>query len=425
MAMVIHKINPIKPIRPKLTRVVAYCRVSSDKEAMLHSISAQVSYYSQYIQATPGWLYTGVYADTGITGTKDNRQEFQRMLVDCRAGKIDMVITKSISRFARNTVTLLQTVRELKELGVDVFFEEQNIHSISGDGELMLTILASYAQEESRSVSENCKWRIRNRFAVGDAPAVSVYGYQIVDNQYVIDEKEALVIRLIFEKHAQGMGAWSIANMLDQLGVKAPYTNRWNGSTIRYMLRNERYIGDLLLQKSFVESHITKRQVINRGELEKYYVEQACPAIISKELFIRSQEVSEAQTYGNEPGEGTEGNFFKGKIICPHCAKAYKRKKAHGKYAWNCATFLRKGKNYCHGKQIPEDTLWDLVFELVGEEAVDIIDRILVPAPNRLDFVLKSGAHIEKEWEDHSRKDSWNPEMRRQAAENGRKRCRI
>ena len=420
--MVIHKLNPIKPVMPKLSCVAAYCRVSSDKEAMLHSISAQISYYSELIQRNPGWVYGGVYADTGITGTKEARTEFQRLLEDCRAGKIDMIITKSISRFARNTVTLLETVRELKALDVDVYFEEQNIHSTSGDGELMLTILASFAQEESRSVSENCKWRIRSRFAAGDAPAVRVYGYQIVDNQYIIVEREALVIRLIFEKHAQGMGAWSIAHMLDLLGVKAPYSDRWNGATIRYMLRNERYMGDLLLQKSFVESHITKKQVLNRGELNKYYVEQACPPIISKELFLRSQAVSEAQTYGNEPGEGTEGHFFKRKIICPKCGKAYKRKKAHGKYAWNCATFLRQGKNYCHGKQIPEDILWDVVFDLVGEEKVDIIDQILVPAPNKLTFVLRNGVQVDRDWIDHSRRDSWNAEMRMQAAEFGRKR---
>ena len=152
---------------PWRKRVAAYARVSSGKDAMLHSLSAQVSYYSEHIQSHPEWEYAGVYVDEALTGTKDNREGFQRLLADCRAGKVDMVLTKSISRFARNTVTLLETVRELKTLGADVYFEEQNIHSLSGDGELMLTILASYAQEESRSVSENCKWRIRKKFQQG------------------------------------------------------------------------------------------------------------------------------------------------------------------------------------------------------------------------------------------------------------------
>ena len=152
----------------QLKRVATYARVSSGKDAMLHSLSAQVSHYSQKIQAHKGWQYIGVYTDEAATGTKEDRSGFQRLLADCRAGHIDMIMTKSISRFARNTVTLLETVRELKTLGVDVFFEEQNLHSTSADGELMLTILASYAQEESRSVSENCKWRIRKGFERGE-----------------------------------------------------------------------------------------------------------------------------------------------------------------------------------------------------------------------------------------------------------------
>ncbi|EYE89105.1 resolvase, partial [Fervidicella metallireducens AeB] len=156
----------IKPISKK--RVAAYARVSSGKDAMLHSLSAQISYYSSFIQKHIEWEFAGVYADEAITGTKDERPEFQRMLDDCRMGKIDMIITKSISRFARNTVTLLETVRELKDLNVDVYFEKENIHSLSGDGELMLTILASFAQEESRSVSENIKWRIRKGFKEGE-----------------------------------------------------------------------------------------------------------------------------------------------------------------------------------------------------------------------------------------------------------------
>ena len=158
---------PVRPSLQRLTNVAAYARVSSGKDAMLHSLAAQVSYYSDLIQKHPGWRYAGVYADEAMTGTKDNREEFQRLLADCRAGKIDMVITKSVSRFARNTVTSLETVRELKAMGVDVYFEEQKIHSMSGDGELMLTILSAFAQEESRSASDNQKWRIRKAFENG------------------------------------------------------------------------------------------------------------------------------------------------------------------------------------------------------------------------------------------------------------------
>jgi site-specific DNA recombinase len=177
----IKRVEPSMPQIPVRKRVAAYARVSSGKDAMLHSLSAQVSYYSGYIQRRRGWEYVGVYADEALTGTKDERPEFQRLMNDCRDGKIDMVITKSIARFARNTVTMLEAVRELKSLGVDVYFEKENIHSLSGDGEVMLTILASYAQEESRSVSENCKWRVRKMFAQGRTNNGVMLGYRLID----------------------------------------------------------------------------------------------------------------------------------------------------------------------------------------------------------------------------------------------------
>ena len=171
---------------PRAKRVAAYARVSSGKDAMLHSLSAQVSYYSKLIQNHGGWEYAGVYADEPLTGTKDNRENFQRLLADCRNGKVDMILTKSVSRFARNTLTLLETVRELKNLGVDVYFEEQNIHSATSDGELMLTILASYAQEESLSASENQKWRVRQQFQNGKPWRGFMMGYRYDGEKYII-----------------------------------------------------------------------------------------------------------------------------------------------------------------------------------------------------------------------------------------------
>ena len=198
----------IVPKPPKLEqkkRVAAYARVSSGKDAMLHSLSAQVSYYSDLIQNHDDWLYVGVYADEAKTGTKESRADFQRLIADCRAGKIDMVITKSISRFARNTVTLLQTVRDFKAWEVDIFFEEQNIHTMSGDGELMLTILASYAQEESRSASENQKWRIRKSYEKGELVQWHIqYGYNITKDKIEINPEQAEVVRNIFDRAIAG-----------------------------------------------------------------------------------------------------------------------------------------------------------------------------------------------------------------------------
>ena len=174
----IHKIKAEKRQNlPARTRTAAYARVSDGKETMLHSLAAQVEYYSDLIRGNPDWDYAGVFADEALTGIKDSRPEFQRLLSACRSGLVDMVITKSISRFARNTVTLLKTVRELKELGVDIWFEEQKIHTLSADGELLLTILAGYSQEESRSVSENCKWRVRKNFSEGKVGGMKMLGY--------------------------------------------------------------------------------------------------------------------------------------------------------------------------------------------------------------------------------------------------------
>ena len=202
MNRVIEKVAFPVPTAPKLTRVAAYARVSSAKDTMLHSLSAQVSHYNSLIQQHPGWIFCGVYADEGLTGTKADRENFQRMLADCRAGKIDMIVTKSISRLARNTVTLLETVRELKDLGVDVYFEEQNIHSLSADGELMLTILASYAQEESLSASENQKWRVKQKFSNGQPWRTYMLGYRYDGEQLVIVPEEAEIVRSIFAECA-------------------------------------------------------------------------------------------------------------------------------------------------------------------------------------------------------------------------------
>lgn len=199
MARVITKIEK-KDVLPTQKRVAAYARVSCGRDEMLHSLAAQVKYYTSLIQSNPAWKFISVFADEAYTGTKANRPQFQQMLADCRAGKIDMIITKSISRFARNTITLLETVRELKGLGVDVWFEEQNLHSISADGELMLTILASYAQEESLSVSENCKWRIRNNYKEGIPNTFRILGYDFKKGNVTVNEQEAEIVKIIFNK---------------------------------------------------------------------------------------------------------------------------------------------------------------------------------------------------------------------------------
>ena len=247
MDRIIKRVDFPKIMQPQALKVCAYTRVSSGKNAMLHSLSAQISHYSEMIQSHIGWAYCGVYSDEALTGTKSDREGFQQMLTDCRAGKIDMVITKSISRFARNTVTLLETVRELKNLGIDVFFEEQNIRTMSADGELMLTILASYAQEESRSVSENQKWRVKRNFEAGIPWNGRMLGYRMQEGKYCIIPEEAELVRRIYREFLDGMGRNRIAARLNEEGIQPTrYGEEWHPQTIAKILRNYAYTKVLL-----------------------------------------------------------------------------------------------------------------------------------------------------------------------------------
>ena len=213
----VSKIEAKTPTVPTRKRVAAYARVSEEKGRTLHSLSAQVSFYSSFIQKHPEWGYVGVYADSGMTGTSSDRNEFQRLLADCNAGKIDIVLVKSISRFARNTVDLLETVRHLRDIGVEVRFEKERINSLSGDGELMLSILASFAQEESRSTSENVKWAIRKGFKEGRGNQFCLYGYHWDGNEYHIVPEEAEIVRLIFSNFLKGLSAEQTEKQLDSM----------------------------------------------------------------------------------------------------------------------------------------------------------------------------------------------------------------
>ena len=244
-------------------RVAAYARVSSGKDAMLHSLSAQISYYSKLIQKTPGWEYVGVYADEAMTGTKETRREFNWMLEDCKTRKIDMLITKAVSRFARNTVTTLEVVRELKGLGIAVYFEKEKIHSMSGDGELMLSILSSFAQEESLSVSENCKGRIRGKFKQGIPASHPILGYKYIDGNLEIIPEEARIVQMIFKLYLDDMGTNAIMKHLIKLKIPTKFGGRWQESSIMRIIKNEKYIGNLLLQKSYRSDHITKKKCVN------------------------------------------------------------------------------------------------------------------------------------------------------------------
>ena len=413
-------------------RVAAYTRVSSGKDTMLHSLSAQVSYYSKYIQEHPGWVYCGVYSDEAITGTKESRKNFQKLLEDCKAGKIDLVITKSISRFARNTVTLLENIRELKLLGVGVFFEEQNINTLTADGELMITILASYAQEESLSASENAKWRIHKDFEQGILPknVQNIYGYKRTeDGGFEIIPEEAKVVQEIYNLYLDGFGFLKIAKHLNKLGVSSNTRENWSDKKVKYILSNEKYVGDLLLQKSFVVDHLTKKCKNNNGEKPQYYVKDNHPGIVSRDIYEAVQEeIKRRQLKYGKQFTIVPTYIFTGKIQCGLCRKNYRRKIIRGKPIWRCPTFDRFGKKECPSKQIPEDILIELTMEVLGRKGADInyfnkhISKIFLPSADRIIFEFADGHTIEKTWQNRSRSESWTDEMKEKARQHTLKR---
>lgn len=322
---------------------------------------------------------------------------------------------------------MLETAREMKSIGVDIWFEEQNIHTMSADGELMLTILASYYQEESLSVSENCKWRIRRRFADGEIVGLNfMFGYNIADGKIQKDSEQAEVVEMMYSDYISGMGSMQIAKKLTAMGVPTYFGGKWNCSRVIDILKNEKYTGSALLQKTFISDHLTKRKTKNRGELPQYYAEATHPAIVSNETFERAQQImAERKDYYKL--ENRSGNVypFTGKIVCGRCGKSYRRKTTVTQITWQCATYLQHGKSACHAKQIPERVLYELSADVLGIDEFDArmfadeIEQIRVPRANHVTFVFTDGHTIEKKWNDRSRGESWTAEMREAARERG------
>lgn len=421
---------------PKITKTAAYCRVSSEKDSMLHSLSAQVGYYNDLIQKTPGWTFAGIFADEAKTGTKDNRPGWQELLQKCRNGEVDMIITKSISRFSRNTIDCLSAVRELKEAGVDVYFEEQRIHSLSGEGELMLTVLASFAQEESRSCSENQKWRIRKEFLEGKPWNGRMLGYKKNNGGLVIVPEEAETVRRIFEAYLNGKGFIAIANELNKSGTKKWTSSDWHFTAIDKILKNPAYMGCLLLQRTFRENHITKKKRDNKGELPKYRVEDAHEAIVSKEMFaaVQAERERRRQKFKGGVVEVRQPTLFTHRIKCPYCGAYYRRKTTASGVVWICQTFNTIGKSACpFSKQIPEQKLIEAVcgaldttllsFELIDNR----IRQIEAYENNLMRIELADGETKEVVWKDRSRAESWTDEMkeaaRKKALERSKAKC--
>lgn len=430
----ISKIEPAVPAIIPKKKVAAYARVSMQSERMLHSLSAQVSYYSNLIQKNPDWKYVGVYADDFISGTNTvKRDEFKRMLEDCESGKIDIILTKSISRFARNTVDLLETVRHLRSLGIEVRFEKENINSISGDGELMLSILASFAQEESRSISENVKWGTRKRFEQGIPNGhFRVYGYRWENDELVIVPEEAAIVKRIFQNFLDGKSRLETERELAAEGIKTRDGCRWVDSNIKVVLTNITYTGNLLLQKEYISDPITKHRRKNRGELPQYYVENTHPAIIDKATFDYVQnEIARRKKLGALANKSLNTSCFTGKIKCPYCGLSYMHNKRikNGcrQEFWTCGSLKKKGCHCSVGGSINHKNLRKVCAEILGLDEfndnvfLEQVDHIEVPKRYMLEFHMADGSIITKDCPNTGHQDCWTEEYRAKTSEKRRK----
>ena len=410
--MKITAIDTNKKGTPALKRVAGYARVSVDTFNSAHSLDAQSAYLKKRITSTPGWVDGGVFIDLGITGTKTDRPGFIALMEKCEKGEVDVIVTKSISRFCRNTVDLLSTVRHLKDIGVEVIFDENNISTFSYTGEMVLTFLASQAQEESRSISENVLWSIRKKFERGEGIPHDLLGYRWNGSGYEIIEDEAEIVREIFSLYLTGIGPREISRLLRERGIKGLRGSPMSVNTVTSILRQEKYMGDSILQKTFTADHITHSKRRNRGERDRYYAEGTHPPIITAETFNEVQtEIERRRNAGSlECNWKIEKSPFTSNVICRECGRTFRRKSSRQKNGmmyckWTCGERIdRRRGSGCTSKSIPEWALYSLTSEILGKEdftAEDFdesIDHIQGGSYHEVTFVMRDGREITKKW---------------------------
>jgi len=361
-------IEPTKILEQKKKRVCAYARVSSVSEAQGDSLENQTTYYKELIEDNLEYEFVGIFADYGLTGTKDDRAEFQKMLALARDHKIDRILTKSISRFARNTTIILEVVRELKTLNVEVIFEKENISSLDGDCELMLTVLSSFAQEESKNVSDNIKWRYKRKFEQGEVAINTTRFLGYDKDQYgdlVINRRQAEIVERIFNECVNGKGTFVIAKELTNAGIPTITGGDWTPSTILNILKNEKYKGDAKLQKTYSKDHLSKKKCTNHGEVDSYYIEDNHSPIVTKEIWEEAQRQIHLRAYarGNIDNEKYQNRYpLTGMLFCSKCQATLRRRtwnSAHDckKIMWQCSTYIMEGKKSCSGTVIEDEVI--------------------------------------------------------------------
>lgn len=360
-------IPPIAEQSKKL-RVAAYARVSSDSADQLNSFATQVAYYTDFIQSKEEWEFAGLYADEAVSGTTaGKRDDFQRLLADCRAGKIDRILVKSISRFARNTIDCLQTVRELEQLGVTVEFEKEDIDTGNMGSEMLLSFLGSVAQEESLSISKSLKWSYRRRMESGDFITCSApFGYRLEGNTLIPNPQEAVIVKYIFRSYLEGK---SIEEIVRELNIRFP-DSQWHYIRVRYILTNEKYIGDSLTQKKYTPDSFPLHRQKNRGQVKKYYFYNSHPGIIEKDMFQKTQELLKLKSsFHFSEGVHTASCFSK-LIRCGICDSTLRRCTSKNGIYWTCRKHL-KGIEFCSLKRIQEQEIMssflNLYHKLLGQ----------------------------------------------------------
>lgn len=361
--------------------MAAYCRVSTDSDEQATSYEAQVSHYTEQITRNPEWAFAGIYADDGISGTNTKkREEFNRMIADCMDGRIDMIITKSISRFARNTLDCLKYIRQLKDRNIPVFFEKENINALDAKGKVLLTIMASLAQQESQSLSQNVKLGLQFRYQRGEVQVnhSRFLGYTKDENgRLVIDPEQAEVVRRIYREYLDGYSTDKISAGLERDGILTGAGNpRWHTSTVAKILRNEKYMGDALLQKTYTVDYLSKKRIKNNGIMPQYNVENDHEAIIPKEIFMRVQDELVRRRLVKVSPNGRNHGFssnhvFSQMIVCGECSELFRRVhwNNHGcrSIVWRCVSRLQPADVICHARTVNEEVLKNVVVQAFNE----------------------------------------------------------
>jgi DNA invertase Pin-like site-specific DNA recombinase len=349
---------------PARLKVCAYVRVSTDHREQMNSLENQTQYYERLISSNPDYEYRGIFSDAGISGAKENRPGFIAMMEKARSGEVDLIITKSISRFARNTLLLLKYVRELRDIGVGVIFEEEMVNTLKSEGELLLTVLAAVAEEERKSVRGNVRWAMENKCKRGEVmvDANRLLGYdKDAQGNLVINEGQAAIVRQIYRLYLKGISGYKIARILNDQNIPTYTKKPWSSQRILRIISNEKYTGDCMMQKSFVNDN--GRQIINRGQRAKYLIENNHPAIIDRKDWEAAQQIRESRRKKAYP--------LSSMLRCPFCGASLTRVVHERRWvSWICATYLRKGKAKCPGMRIADGVLQEIVKDTPVTEPV-------------------------------------------------------